>query len=320
MSEVRSEVKSGTAEEPGERRPRVALAGLGRMGLPMARRLVAAGYEVHGYDVDEGLRASLAADGLVPVASVDELAGAAEDIVLMLPNSDIVDDVAGRIAAVPSGARCRRVIDMSSSEPGRTRQLALRLAESGIDLVDAPVSGGVGGAVAGTLTIMVGGSAEQYEHVRPLLTPLGSSIVHVGPVGAGHAIKALNNLLSACSMLITAETMTVATRFGIDPATALAVVNAASGRSGSTEVKFPKFVLTGNFDSGFTAALMAKDVGIATLLGKDLSVDLPLAEAVEARWRELAAELAPDADHTEIVRPLEARHGVTIRAASTDHG
>ncbi|WP_055710927.1 NAD-binding protein [Streptomyces torulosus] len=119
-------------------------------------------------------------------------------------------------------------------------------------------------------------------------------------------------------MLITAEAMTVATRFGMDPATALAVVNSASGRSGSTEAKFPKFVLTGTFDSGFTAALMAKDVGIATLLGKDLAVELPLAEAVQARWRELAAELAPDADHTEIVRPLEARNGVSIRAASRD--
>ncbi|GHE47000.1 NAD(P)-dependent oxidoreductase [Streptomyces capitiformicae] len=294
-----------------------ALAGLGKMGAPMARRLVSAGYAVHGYDVDERLRVALAADGLTPVASVDELADAAEDIILMLPNSDIVDQVAERIAAaVRSGARCRRIIDMSSSEPGRTRRLAPRLAESGIELVDAPVSGGVGGAVAGTLTLMVGGTAEQYERVRPLLEPLGSSIVHVGPVGAGHAIKALNNLMSACSMLITAEAMTVATRFGMDPATALAVVNSASGRSGSTEAKFPKFVLTGTFDSGFTAALMAKDVGIATLLGKDLAVELPLAEAVQARWRELAAELAPDADHTEIVRPLEARHGVSIRAAS----
>lgn len=303
----------------GEQRPRVALAGLGRMGLPMARCLVAAGYEVYGYDVDERLRAGLAADGLIPVASVEELADTGEDVILMLPNSDIVDDVAGRIAAaVRSGARCRRIVDMSSSEPGRTRQLAQRLAESGIELVDAPVSGGVGAAVAGTLTIMVGGTAEQYERARPLLTPLGSSIVHAGPVGAGHAIKALNNLMSACSMLITAEAMTVATSFGIDPATALSVVNSASGRSGSTEVKFPKFVLTGAFDSGFTAALMAKDVGIATLLGKDLAVELPLAEAVEARWRELAAELAPDADHTEIVRPLEARNSVSIRAASTD--
>lgn len=115
-------------------------------------------------------------------------------------------------------------------------------------------------------------------------------------------------------MLITAEAMTVATRFGIDPSTALAVVNTASGRSGSTEAKFPKFVLPGTFDSGFTAALMDKDVGIATRLGGDLAVDTPLADAVAARWHELAAQLAPGADHTEVVRPLEAKYGLEIRA------
>ncbi|MEU9448957.1 NAD(P)-dependent oxidoreductase [Streptomyces sp. NPDC048277] len=301
-------------------RQRIGLAGLGRMGRPMARRLVLAGHDVYGYDVAEELRASVVADGVTPVDSPAALAGSAEDVILMLPNSDIVEAVAADLAdAVRSGARCRRIVDMSSSEPARTRQLAARLAESGIELVDAPVSGGVSGAEAGTLTVMVGGTEEQYERAEPLLAPLGSSVVHVGPVGSGHAIKALNNLMSACSMLITAETMTVAARFGMDPATALAVVNSASGRSGSTEVKFPKFVLTGAFDSGFTAALMAKDVGIATLLGKDLAVELPLAEAVEARWRELTAELAPGADHTEIVRPLETRHGVSIRAASPRH-
>jgi 3-hydroxyisobutyrate dehydrogenase len=293
---------------------RIAVVGLGQMGRPMARRLVAAGFEVHGYDANEQVRADVTTDGMRAAESVEQVARTCPTIILMLPTSDIVDAVAGQIAATerPVGG-CGLVIDMSSSEPARTRLLAERLARSGIDLVDAPVSGGVSAAEAGTLTVMVGGTAEQYRSATALLAPIGKSMAHVGPVGAGHALKALNNLMSACSMLITAEAMTVATRFGIEPSIALAVVNSASGRSGSTEAKFPKFVLPRTFDSGFTAALMDKDVGIATRLGKDLSIDTPLADAVAAQWHELAEQLAPGADHTEIVRPLEAQYGLEIR-------
>ncbi|WP_181781746.1 NAD(P)-dependent oxidoreductase [Pseudonocardia pini] len=291
----------------------VAVVGLGQMGAPMARRLVGAGRTVLGVDTDPAVVAAAAADCVKPAASVAEAARSSDTMILMLPHSGIVDAVAAEIAAVTGEGRCRRIVDMSSSEPSRTRQLAARLVRSGVELVDAPVSGGVGAAVAGTLTVMVGGSAEQFAVVERLLDPVGSSIVHVGAVGSGHALKALNNLMSACSMVITAEAMTVAARFGIDPETALAVVNSASGRSGSTEAKFPRFVLPRRFDSGFTAALMDKDVGIATRLAADVGVRTTLADAVGARWHELVGQLPAGADHTEIIRPLEAEYGVEIR-------
>ncbi|GHE80772.1 2-hydroxy-3-oxopropionate reductase [Amycolatopsis deserti] len=294
---------------------RVGFIGLGQMGRPMARRLVAAGFDVHGFDAIEQVRTAAADDGVRVAGTVEQVARTCPVTILMLPNSDVVDAVAGRIAAVDRPADgCRTLIDMSSSEPARTRLLSDRLEPSGIKLIDAPVSGGVSAAQAGTLTVMVGGSAEQFRAVAAWLAPIGKSVVQVGPVGAGHALKALNNLMSACSMLITAEAMTIATKFGIEPSTALEVVNSASGRSGSTEAKFPRFVLPGTFDSGFTAALMDKDVAIATGLGRALSVDTPLAEAVAARWHELTGQLRPGADHTEVVRPLEAKHGLEIRS------
>lgn len=296
----------------------IGFVGLGQMGRPMVRCLTSAGSEIHGYDADPGVTAESVADGIVPAGSIADLAARCPTVILMLPNSDIVDAVAGQLATAADHGVCRRIIDMGSSEPERTRRLAEQLVSAGIELVDAPVSGGVGAARTGTLTIMAGGTADQYRETAALLAPLGSSITHVGPVGAGHALKALNNLMSACSLVITAEAMTVATRFGIAPATALAVVNTASGRSGSTEAKFPKFVLTGAFDSGFSAALMDKDVGIANRLADDLSIETPLAEAVAHRWHELTTQLARDADHTEIVKPLEARAGVQIRTDTGD--
>ena len=155
---------------------------------------------------------------------------------------------------------------MSSSEPLRTRALAEKLAASGLArLVDAPVSGGVGGAERGTLTIMAGGEADTIADLAEVLSVLGR-VRHTGPVGSGHALKALNNLLSATHLLATSEAMVAGQEFGLDPHTMLEVFNASSGRSGSTENKWPNFVLPGGYDSGFGLGLMLKDMKIATQL------------------------------------------------------
>lgn len=295
---------------------KVGFVGLGRMGRPMAHLLAAEGLQVHGHDADPDVLAASAADGVVPVASIGELARTCPVVILMLPNSDVVDAVTAQLCSdgFPDPVVRRHVIDMGSSDPERTRRLATALGRADVEFWDAPVSGGVAAARSGSLTIMVGGTSEQYQFASSLLNPVGSTITHVGPVGSGHALKALNNLMSACSLVITTEALTVATRFDIDPATALAVINTSSGRSGSTEAKFPKFVLPGTFDSGFTAALMDKDIGIANRLANDVSVEVPLAEAVGRRWHELTAALGDAADHTEIVKPLEARYDIEIRA------
>ncbi len=284
----------------------IGFIGLGRMGAPMAARLVRAGHRVRGYDPVDAARAALADQGGVAVASAAE--AAAEVVVLMLPDSDVVEAVlfeAGLADALPAGAL---VIDMSSSAPTRTQDVARRLVDRGLVLVDAPVSGGVAGAVAGTLTIMLGGPDDAAARATAIVETLGA-VRHVGPVGAGHAVKALNNLLSATHLWATSEAILVGERFGLDPATMLEAINTSSGRSGSTQKKWPDFVLPGTFDSGFSLALMLKDMRIASDLAHQLGMPVELGDAAVRRWADARDGLPVDADHTEIVRWL--RHAAT---------
>jgi 3-hydroxyisobutyrate dehydrogenase len=268
------------------------------MGTPMVRRLVDAGITVRGYD-------TVPRPELTEVVTlVDEVPAVADAIViLMLPDSNAVEAVArgaGLLDALASGTV---LIDMGSSEPLRTRALAEEAAERGVTLVDAPVSGGVAGATAGTMSIMLGGPDELAGSLGPLLGVLGRPR-HVGPVGAGHALKALNNLMSATHLLASSEALLVGQRFGLDPAVMLEAVNGSSGRSVSTEVKWPNFVLPGTFDSGFAISLMLKDIRIALGLAQATGAASALATRTVELWAEAAAALGPGADQTEIVRWL----------------
>ncbi|GIH24148.1 2-hydroxy-3-oxopropionate reductase [Acrocarpospora phusangensis] len=275
----------------------VGFVGLGNMGLPMASRLAAAGYRVRAYDI-----AVTSAPGIDVRPDVTEVAEDAGAVVLMLPDSDAVESVlygAGLLAALAPGTI---VIDMGSSQPLRTRDLAARAAERNVRLVDAPVSGGVKGAADGTLTVMAGGEPGDVARVRPILETLGGRVLRLGPAGSGHALKALNNLMSATHLLITAEALLAGERFGLEPETMLAAVNGSSGRSGSTENKWPNFVLPGTFDSGFALRLMLKDMRIAVELVEATGVPPRLGGAAVALWADAADHLPPAADHTEIVR------------------
>lgn len=276
----------------------IGFVGLGNMGGPMSRRLVDAGYRVQAFDVSPQARARAVAQGAVDAPDLEAAASGADVLLLMLPDSDIVASV---VQALPAAATGALVLDMSSSEPLRTRELAARLASHGLRMVDAPVSGGVSGAEAGRLTIMVGGEAAEFERLRPLLEVLGKP-VHVGGIGCGHAIKALNNLLSATHLWVTSEVMVAGQRFGLDPQVMLAVFNGSSGRSGSTENKWPNFILPGTFDSGFGLRLMLKDMGIAIRLAEASGAPIRLGADAEELWREAADGLPPAADHTEIAR------------------
>ncbi|WP_218034288.1 NAD(P)-dependent oxidoreductase [Acrocarpospora corrugata] len=281
----------------------VGFIGLGRMGLPMAIRLASAGYRVRAYDMAETARRAAPA-GIDVTGDVTAVAEGADAVVLMLPDSDVVAavlDDAGLLAAVAPGTV---LIDMGSSQPLRTRELAARAAERQARLVDAPVSGGVKGAVDGTLTIMAGGDPGDLARVSPLLAILGGRMLRLGPAGAGHAMKALNNLMSATHLLITAEALLAGQRFGLDPETMLTAVNGSSGRSGSTENKWPNFVLPGTFDSGFALRLMLKDMRIAVELAEATGIASRLGRASTDLWSDAADHLPPTADHTEIVRRL----------------
>jgi 3-hydroxyisobutyrate dehydrogenase len=282
----------------------IGFIGLGKMGGPMSLRLAEAGYRVRGYDVSEAALRSWAGrtPGAVGDASPAAAAADAAAVILMLPDSAVVTSVlADVLPAMRPGAV---VVDMSSSEPAATRSLAAAASERGVALVDAPVSGGVSGAERGSLTIMAGGPAAQVRRVRPLLDVLGSRVLHVGDVGAGHAVKALNNLLSATHLLVTSEAMAAAAAFGLDIPVVLDAINTSSGRSGSTENKWPSFIVPGTFDSGFALRLMLKDMRIALGIAEAAGTESRLSAAAVELWARAAADLPADADHTEIARWL----------------
>jgi 3-hydroxyisobutyrate dehydrogenase len=280
----------------------VGFVGLGRMGTPMAGRLAAGGVVVRAFDSSAAALAGLG-DTVTAVGSAAEVAEGASVVILMLPDSGVVESVVdgGLLAALEPGTL---LVDMSSSEPLRTRALAARVADAGATLVDAPVSGGVAGARAATMSIMIGADAATAGRLEPLFALMGRPR-RVGDVGAGHALKALNNLMSAAHLLASSEALLAGTRFGLDPEVMLEVVNGSSGRSNSTETKWPQHVVTGTFGSGFTAGLMAKDVRIALGLLDATGVEGGVAREVSERWEAAVALLGPDADHTEIVCYLE---------------
>ena len=284
---------------------RIGLIGLGRMGLPMGARLVDAGYGVQAFDLDADARALAEERGM---ASAPTPAGAldlVDAVILMLPTSAIVSSVLHDRAVLEALAPDVLIVDMGSSEPIATQELAAELREHGLRLIDAPVSGGVAGAIAGTLTIMVGGDEKDVADAHRLLTSLGDP-VHVGPVGAGDAAKALNNLLSATHLWATSEAVLAGERFGVDPEVLLSVLNTSSGRSGSTQTKWPRFVLPGTYDSGFSLELMLKDMKIAVDLCERVGQAVRLGTDAVSLWERAAADLPAGADHTEVARWLRA--------------
>jgi 3-hydroxyisobutyrate dehydrogenase len=285
----------------------VGFIGLGNMGSPMSARLAAAGYPVTGFDLDAAARAKLNAAGGHAVESAADAARSADVVILMLPSSAVVEAVLADPAMKEALAPGTTVVDMSSSEPLRTAHLAEQLKAQGLKMIDAPVSGGVKGAENGTLTIMAGGPDEEFEQVRPLLEVLGKPRHISSVVGAGHALKALNNLMSAAHLWVTSEAMLIGEAFGLDATAMLEAVNGSSGRSGSTENKWPNFIVPGTYDSGFGLRLMLKDMKIATGLAADMGVPSLLSEAAVERWQQAADDLPPTADHTEIARWLREK-------------
>jgi 3-hydroxyisobutyrate dehydrogenase len=284
---------------------RVGFVGMGNMGMPMARRLVAAGYHVTGFDASAAVMRSIAdADGMTAASALTAVGDGAAAVILMLPDSEVVEQVLLADGLLASLAPGTMLIDMSSSDPARTRVLADRAAERGTALIDAPVSGGVAGARAGSLTIMVGGPEQAFAAARPVLAAIGGRVVHAGDAGAGHAVKALNNLMSAAHLIVSSEALIAGRRFGLDPAVMLEIINGSSGRSGSTENKWPNYVLTERYDAGFSIRLMVKDMKLALGIERATGTPAPVSEAAVAAWEAAAADLTPDVDHTAIARWL----------------
>ena len=287
---------------------RLAFAGLGAMGWPMAARLVGAGFGVVGVDAQPGRAARFAGEvGGVAAADAAEAARDAAIIVTMLPTSVQVEAVLD--AMRPALAPGTLVVDMTSGQPAVTRRLAEALAGNGITLVDAPVSGGVPRARDGKLAIMAGGPDAALDRAEPVLRAIGTTIHRVGGVGAGQAMKALNNLVSAGGFLIGVEALLIGQRFGLDPAVMVDVLNASTGMNNSTQRKFKQFVLSRSFDAGFGLDLMVKDLGIALEVGRDTGTPAPFAALCREMWAAAAAVLGPGQDHTAVARLSERLAG-----------
>ncbi|KJF23892.1 NAD(P)-dependent oxidoreductase [Rhodococcus sp. AD45-ID] len=292
----------------------VGLVGLGAMGGPIARNFVNSGQPLIVRDADAASQQRFLDTHPSAVGTTDFADFAKCDVVvLVLPTSDIVDAVVlgegGLLSQLQAGST---IVDMGSSIPDRTQKLAGIAAEQGVRVVDAPVSGGVGRALKADLAVMAGGDADVVAEVLPLLRATGTAIIHVGPVGSGHAAKALNNLLAANGLVAAAEAMLVGRKFGIDPTTLLSVINASSGRNQATETKYEKFVLSGTFDSGFAATLMRKDIGIALDLARSQDISTVLGDTLGKIWETAVDGLAPGADQTEVVRYLEELAQVSL--------
>jgi 3-hydroxyisobutyrate dehydrogenase len=215
----------------------------------------------------------------------------------------------GLLAGFQRGAT---LVDCTSGDPGVSRRIAARLGEAGVEFIDAPVSGGVSGAERGALTVMCGGDAEVFENTRPVLESFGGKIVHCGPVGAGHALKAVNNMLLAVNIWSAGEGLAALARAGVDIGAALGVINASSGRSTATENLFTERVLTRAFPRTFRLALLDKDVGIAASVAREQKVPSPLIQLTSELYRLAHGAMGEEADHVEVVKLIEKWAGVEI--------
>jgi 3-hydroxyisobutyrate dehydrogenase len=295
-------------------KPVIGFVGTGAMGAPMAQNLRKAGYPLVVYDLKDKAMEGLAKAGAEKTFSARELANRSSVVITMLPASpDVEAAVLGPEGVIEGAKSGDIVIDMSSSYPTSTKMICEQLAVKGIRMLDAPVSGGTKGAREGTLAIMVGGEEKDYEECRPILEAMGQNIYYLGKIGAGHTVKALNNLCSACSMVITSEALIVAKKLGLTPEKVIDAINSSSGRSWSSQFKFPTFVLNNTFNSGYSIGLMNKDLEIATRLGRELHVPMFVGALVQQLYNYAVGRGGGDECHTAIIKFIEDWRSVKVR-------
>jgi len=294
---------------------KVAFIGLGDIGALMAVHLARPPFELTVWNrttskADEFAKANPARVASSPSDAVRE----AEVVVTCLPSSTEVEAVLhgenGMLGALRKNAV---LIDCTSGDPPTSRSIAAELGGRGVEFIDAPVSGGTLAAKSATLTVMWGGETTVFDRVRPVIEAFGRKIVHAGPVGAGDALKAVNNALLAVHILSTAEGLAMLVKAGVDAGTALSVINASSGRSNSSENLIPQRVLTRAFPRTFRLALLEKDIGIASVMAEDLEVKTPIITLAAERFHEARKKLGDQADHVEAVKLIEDENGIEIR-------
>ncbi len=287
--------------------------GVGRMGIQFAGRLLDAGFGVTVYDINDTAVARLVQRGAKRAESPAEVASAAEIVLASLPTPDIVRSAALSETGVIGGSKVKTFIDLSTTGPVMAKEVAAALTKKGIVAIDAPVSGGPGGAEKGTVAIMVAGPRAHADQLRPILDVLGKVFWVGEEAGMGQAMKLVNNVLSASAVAMTSEALVMGTKAGLDADTMIAVINSGSGRNTATEDKFPRCVLTRRFDFGFSVGLMHKDVRLGVEFGESLGVPMMVGNAVKQLLSITKASQGDDVDLTRTVCTVEKWAGVEVK-------
>ena len=290
----------------------IGFIGVGRMGQPMAARLLAAGHPVVAYDIQGQALSAIAVKGADTAASPAEVASRAEIVMASLPMPAVVQEVALGERGVAAGSRVRVFVDLSTTGPRVAKAVAAGLAERGITALDAPVSGGIAGAVKGTLAVMTSGAKPECDRLRPILETIGKVFYIGSEPGMGQMMKLINNLLSATATAATSEAVVLGVKAGLDPRVMIDVINAGSGRTTASEDKFPRAILPRSFDYGFALGLMTKDVRLCVEEAEALGVPMWIGQAVKQLWLYGLAQGGPEQDFTELIRHIEKWSDVTV--------
>ena len=295
---------------------RIGFVGLGMMGLPMAKNLVEAGYTVTVFDLDAGTIEEAQGFGASPASTGAEVAAQSDIIITMVPDSPHVEAAIAGNGGIIEGIRPESVvIEMSTILPETGKRMAELLAEKGADFVDAPVTGGVAGAEAGSMSILVGGDAEAFERTLPVLSVLGGDITHMGPVGAGHTTKIANQLIGVATLAGLSEAFVLAKKSGLDMQTFYDAVKNGAGRSWALETLGPK-ILKGDFSPGFMVKHMQKDLRLAGQLADDTGTSIPTTSLISQLYHAVQAE-SPEAinqGHQALIQAIEKLSNAEARS------
>jgi 3-hydroxyisobutyrate dehydrogenase-like beta-hydroxyacid dehydrogenase len=293
----------------------IGFIGLGKMGQPMARRLIEAGHSLVIYDTRNDAVAPLIALGARVASSPADVADRVETVMASLPEPHIVARVAHGAGGVIEGKKVKRFIDLSTTGSRAAKEIAAALAKKNIVQIDSPVSGGVAGAQKGTLAVMVSGPAPDIDAVKDALAVFGKVFVVGDRPGMGQTMKLANNFLSACAMAATSEAVVMGVKAGLDPAVMVDVINHGTGRNTATTDKFPNRIIPRLFNAGFATALMTKDVRLCFEEANALGVPADVIGVVRTIWEQAYNEVGPDSDFTAVIKPIEKRAGVVVGKA-----
>jgi 3-hydroxyisobutyrate dehydrogenase-like beta-hydroxyacid dehydrogenase len=293
----------------------IGFIGLGKMGFPMARRLIEAGHQLTAYDTRKDVLDKMVALGAQAASSPKDVADRVETVMVSLPSLQASLEVATGKGGVIEGQRIKRFVDLSTVGSHMAVKIHDLLKAKNIVQLDSPVSGGVGGAEKGTLAVMVSGPRADFDTAKPALDVIGKVFFIGEKPGSAQTMKLANNFLSATAMVATSEAVVMGVKSGLDPAVMIDVINSGSGLNTASRDKFPRSVLPRSFDFGFATGLMVKDVRLALEEMKSLGLSMEVAEAVGRLWELIIKDQGPDSDFTAAIKPIEKAAGVVVGGA-----